>query len=262
MKKIVWFIVLIPLVVFAFIENTEVIKEYYENGNIKKSTSYRFNQKNGVEKEYYLNGNISSETEYKNGKRDGIEKYYNKNGKITTEAFYLDDKLDGIDKYYFDNGNLEREVLYSNGKLSGMMKMYYKDGKLKYKVPVSDDDEMFEMYNNKGILIVNMPFGKYLDEKAKSINDTQNIKQVDIKQLFNACAVCHGQDGLSSALGKSKIIAGQSSEMLYKSLIKYQSYAKDDAGYGVIMTRQLERLSDNQLKQLALYISQMPKQPN
>ncbi|MDD5360144.1 MAG: hypothetical protein PHI02_07730 [Sulfurovaceae bacterium] len=257
MKKIVWFIVLMSMVIFASTTTAKVIKEYYENGNIKKSTSYRFNQKNGVEKEYYLNGNIMSETEYKNGKIDGFGRIYLINGRIERERSYMNDKLNGVNKIYFKNGNLSFQAYYSDGKITKEVRAFFENGKLKYKAPVSNDEEIFEMYNNNGTLVVKMPFGKYLDEKAKNLNKiSKNIESTG-EEYFAPCSACHGADGGFPALGKSKIIAGQPADVIYKKFIKYQLGAKDETGNGSLMTGQVAMLTDDQLKQLALYISQL-----
>ena len=56
-----------------------IIKEYYDNGEIKEEVSYKDGKLNGIFKEYYENGSLKSEGRFKNGFLDGkVKEYYSK----------------------------------------------------------------------------------------------------------------------------------------------------------------------------------------
>ena len=235
MKKIVWFIVLIPLVVFSFIENTEVIKEYYENGNIKKSTSYRFNQKNGVEKIYYKSGNIEEETTYKNSKKNGIKKIYDFGGKVELQVTYLDDKKNGTSIEFYETGNKRYEIPFINDNVNGVIKEF----------------------DENGTLIDNISYINNIEEnKILDINQ-KNTKSWVEKAYFEKCAACHGSEGTIRALGKSRIIAEQPYNILYKKLKEYKNGDSDKRENGILMKSQITKFNDNEIKILSVYISQM-----
>lgn len=76
------------------------------------------------------------------------------------------------------------------------------------------------------------------------------------EQLFKKCASCHGADGGKKALGVSNILKGQSKEELQKKIKGYK-----DGSYGgakkSIMVSQVINLSDNEIEELAEYISKL-----
>lgn len=80
--------------------------------------------------------------------------------------------------------------------------------------------------------------------------------------LFERCAACHGRYGDIKALEKSEIIAGQTSESLFKKLKEYKAGTRNMANFGAIMKDAVSKISDEQLRVLSVYISQMPKQQN
>ena len=75
--------------------------------------------------------------------------------------------------------------------------------------------------------------------------------------LFAKCKSCHGADGKTKALGKSEIIAGQSAEDLTKKLTEYKAGTRNVAGMGTLMKGQVAPMSDEDIKALAAYISNL-----
>ena len=75
--------------------------------------------------------------------------------------------------------------------------------------------------------------------------------------LFKKCVGCHGADGKTKALGKSAIIAGQSAEDLVKKMQEYKAGTRNVAGMGALMKGQVAGLSDEDIKALADYISNL-----
>ncbi|MBO7244784.1 MAG: toxin-antitoxin system YwqK family antitoxin [Alphaproteobacteria bacterium] len=108
-----------------------ILKEYYENGKLKRETPYKNGVNEGIEKGYYESGNLFGEVPYKNGMPEGIVKEYYENGNLRFEVPYKNRAREGIAKEYYENGNLRTETLYKNDKKDGISKAYYENGKLK-----------------------------------------------------------------------------------------------------------------------------------
>jgi len=75
--------------------------------------------------------------------------------------------------------------------------------------------------------------------------------------IFKKCVGCHGADGKTKALGKSEIIAGQNAEDLVKKLTEYKAGTRNVAGMGTLMKGQVGSLSDEEIKAVADYISNL-----
>lgn len=70
-----------------------VEKEWHENGQLKKMTTYKGYMKDGECKEWYSNGQLSTSKNYKNGKKDGVQEIINIIDRRITRTFYKDGKL-------------------------------------------------------------------------------------------------------------------------------------------------------------------------
>ncbi len=77
------------------------------------------------------------------------------------------------------------------------------------------------------------------------------------KTAYAKCAGCHGVDGKTQALGKSAVIAGQSTETLIKSMNEYKAGTRNVAGMGTLMKGQVASMSEDDIKAVAEYISAM-----
>jgi len=75
--------------------------------------------------------------------------------------------------------------------------------------------------------------------------------------LYSKCAGCHGTDGKTKALGKSAVIAGQSSDELAKKLKEYRAGNRNVSGMGGLMKGQVGALKDPEIAALAEYISKL-----
>jgi len=81
------------------------------------------------------------------------------------------------------------------------------------------------------------------------------------EELYKTCAGCHGEHGELSALGQSKIIAGQESNLTIKELTAYKEGELNQYGLGNIMQLQLESIDEEDIQELAEYIENMPTPP-
>jgi len=77
------------------------------------------------------------------------------------------------------------------------------------------------------------------------------------EELYKNCAGCHGENGETSALGQSKIITGQESNLTIKELTAYKNGELNQYGLGNIMQVQLTALDADDIEKLAEYIETM-----
>lgn len=95
--------------------DTIKITEYYYNGNIKFSGSFKNNKRHGEWIYYYNNGKIWSKGNFVNGKSNGLFYVYNEDGSLFMISCYKNDIPDGIWSFYKDNKKI-KEVIYKNGE--------------------------------------------------------------------------------------------------------------------------------------------------
>ncbi|MAZ61293.1 MAG: hypothetical protein CMG50_03850 [Candidatus Marinimicrobia bacterium] len=105
-----------------------ILKEYYDNGNVKIEYNYKNGKKNGVQKKWYLNNQLSIKYNYENGKLDGLQKKWYENGNIKSESNYNNDILNGISRYWFSNGQIKYLKLYKDGLLVDILESYDENG--------------------------------------------------------------------------------------------------------------------------------------
>ncbi|RYE15019.1 MAG: hypothetical protein EOP45_18905, partial [Sphingobacteriaceae bacterium] len=137
-----------------FIKNGEV-KEYYDNGILKRRGFYHNNQPEGTIKEWYDNGNLKSERHYKSRKQAGTWKEWFEEGSLKT-VYHFDDagQLAGQMISYFDNGQKKAEQNYLNGQPEGYGYTHWNHtGKMEYELWYKQGRIMTKKsYNDKGEL--------------------------------------------------------------------------------------------------------------
>jgi cytochrome c553 len=84
-----------------------------------------------------------------------------------------------------------------------------------------------------------------------------NIKKIDVTNLYKKCKGCHGSDGKIKALNISPIIASQNMDNLILKLKAYKFGKLNNYGMGRLMTTQTENLSIKEIELLAKYISNL-----
>ena len=97
--------------------------------------------------------------------------------------------------------------------------------------------------------------------KKDSFEEIGNIdvsSEESAENLYKKCAGCHGENGEKSALGKSDPIGGKEKEVLTTLLMGYKYGELNQYGMGGVMEAQLINLSDDEIEQLAEYISKLP----
>lgn len=71
------------------------------------------------------------------------------------------------------------------------------------------------------------------------------------------CASCHGAHAEKSALGKSKVIAGQDTSTTIKQIQGYKSGCLNQYGMGGAMKNMVKGLDDSSIKEVANYIAKL-----
>ncbi len=92
---------------------------------------------------------------------------------------------------------------------------------------------------------------------ADKATETASAGNEKGKAAYAKCVSCHGADGKTKALGKSEIIAGQNAADLEKKMAEYKAGTRNVAGMGTLMKGQVASLSDEDIKAIAEYISNL-----
>jgi len=83
----------------------------------------------------------------------------------------------------------------------------------------------------------------------------QETKALEAPAAYAKCTGCHGRDGKTKALGKSEIIAGQSEANLIAAMNEYKAGTRNVSGMGALMKSTMNAVSDEDIKAIAAYIS-------
>ena len=143
---------------------SEVQKEYYDSGEIKKECQLRDGKIHGTCIEYYENGEVKVVANYVNGSLEGpIERFfpsgtiewrgqyennllhglysaYSESGTLIQKGHFLRGKPHGtITDYDQESGQVQKEVNYVEGEERGQYKSYHANGRLKLEAIRSND---------------------------------------------------------------------------------------------------------------------------
>lgn len=149
--------------------------EYYPDGKIKKTTTYKENIPEGVSREYSEEGKIISSEIFRNGKvigkgiveengrRTGFWQEYDEEGNLRAEGNYLSGKRTGEWKFYFANGNVEQKGKYDDkGQPVGKWIWYFADNTVRREENYLKGllDGMMTEYHDTGEVIAE---GEYIE---------------------------------------------------------------------------------------------------
>ncbi len=108
------------------------VVSYHENGQIKKSETYKNGNPHGPYKSYYENGQLwQSGNKDKRGRIHGSYKRYYENGQLECSVNIKNFKKVGLSEIYYENGQLKSSCNYKDGELDGLFERYDKNGQLK-----------------------------------------------------------------------------------------------------------------------------------
>ncbi|MBD3830654.1 MAG: c-type cytochrome [Arcobacter sp.] len=71
------------------------------------------------------------------------------------------------------------------------------------------------------------------------------------------CSSCHGSHGEKSALERSKAIGGQSATLTIKQVQAYKGGSLNQYGMGAIMKNMVKSLNDNEIVEVANFVSKL-----
>jgi len=133
----------------------EGLTKYYDDkGNITGAKIFRSGQmasegvidekglQQGIWKEFYPTGELKSQGAYINGKKTGKWMYYFQNGKTEqTGSYNKNGKPEGNWVWYYETGNILREETFINGLPEGEMREYTDSGKVITRGMFMDGDK-------------------------------------------------------------------------------------------------------------------------
>ncbi len=159
----------------AEIKKLDIVNEYYPDGKLKVSQTYRNGIPEGIRREYNELGQIVQSFIFtkgirigegivrEDGAREGHWIEFYPDSTLKSEGDYKDDKPVGDWKYFYPNGKVEQTGKYtSTGKLTGTWKWYYSDSQLKVEESYRNGvkDGLRTEYSEDGKV---MEEGEYVD---------------------------------------------------------------------------------------------------
>ncbi len=120
----------IMLLVSVMVQSAEETNEYYENGALQFSYSYRNGSLHGITKEYYETSELKAELDYRSGKLIA-KREFRRNGDLKYELKYEGGNKIETELTYYPTGELFRQRTFVNGRIEGLEIDYYRTGQKK-----------------------------------------------------------------------------------------------------------------------------------
>ncbi len=131
------------------VKEIDIVKEYYENGQLKNIGATIGTEKIGYWITYDNEGNKESEATYYNGVLNGVFIIYFKNGQKKMEANMINDLYHGYRKNFYFNGQVKSEGYYFNGNLNGVWISYDEYGRIDKKIEYREGKLIEIIVDNK-----------------------------------------------------------------------------------------------------------------
>ena len=112
------------------LDKMQMVREYYEDGQIKGEGHYKDGERDGKEIFYYKNGKIRLERTFKMEKLVGLITSYYEHGQIEKEGYVIDGKEIGLWIFYYENGQIEAKGSFKDGKHNGKWTVYHENGSI------------------------------------------------------------------------------------------------------------------------------------
>lgn len=182
MKKIMFFALI--LVCQACVKN-EVRKEYYKNGNLKMTSTYKDGVLDGEQVSFHVNGNIKEQKCWKQGRMIDSVFVYDEDGRLLNngivegnllklfrssdsllllESCYNGERLEGMTKTYGADGCLRSLNWYAGGLKDGAQFLFYSDSTIRASAFYSKgvlEGKSTKYYENGNVeQIINFSAGK------------------------------------------------------------------------------------------------------
>lgn len=176
MKK--YIIILFCLEVLLSACNTNLKREYYPDGSLKKTYYQDKNKKKyGLAVEYYNNGIIKWQSYYVNDTVNGICKKYYSNGQLEVITNLVKNNQDGIIMVYYENGKLKQCGQYRLGKKNGFIRNFYQNGSRKNIIFSKNDVVQYVInYDSLGTITNNQHLIELSFLNKLSITDSLKVR--------------------------------------------------------------------------------------
>lgn len=185
---------------------TGVIQEFYDDGQLKISATYRDGIRNGIKETFYDNGQLESRITLRAGLGHGVWEKFTRVGSIDARYNLVNGQFHGIQEQFFPNGSvslrnemdmtkwLTREIFYENGNISskasmineepnGVVEYFHENGKLKARVEFIEGvrSGLNERYSDQGILWL---AGELLNNKRQGIYTEYDVLDGEINNSW------------------------------------------------------------------------------
>lgn len=107
-----------------------VVRSYYDNGNVKSELRYKDGKLNGECMWYYQNGKPQMKINYINDTLNGETVSWYENGNMQSRYNVRDDQYEGLFETFNVYGVLIKAEHYKEGVLHGTLKQWYDSGKI------------------------------------------------------------------------------------------------------------------------------------
>jgi len=175
MKKIIFFALI--LVCQSCIE-TEVRKEFFENGNLKMTSTYKNGILDGEQVTFYVNGRIKEQKYWKQGKMVDSVFIFDKDGLLLNNGIVEGNLLK---LFRSSDSLLLLESCYDGEWLEGKTKTYATDGSLRslnWYVDGLKDGVQFLFYSDSTISTCAFYSKGVLEGKTTKYYENGNVKQI------------------------------------------------------------------------------------
>lgn len=159
-------------------ETHAVLRENYDNGNLKSEVIYRKSDNlwDGIRRAYYRDSALWCEDVWREGKLweirldffpdgkpvegvrvvagNGHQKHFYESGKLQSEGDYQEGRKAGFWQAFYESGKLQSEGHYHQGGEIGLWRYFYENGTLKSEGAYEEKQkvDVWKYYNEKGEL--------------------------------------------------------------------------------------------------------------
>lgn len=159
------------------------IVDYYDQNKkmLKYESDYNLGFKNGKTIEYFENGQVKSSSTYLNGKLDGVQSTYYSNGQIESETNYKNGVMAEY-KSWLSNGTLDIQCSFKNnqpfGKLSSRFSFDKEQPLCDFVIDSSRNYTKFKYLTHEGNYYLTdlvFPFELFIPLFKKSLDERKNV---------------------------------------------------------------------------------------
>lgn len=151
-----------------------ILKEYFENGNLKTVQHFKDNKNVDSALYYHINGKLAVIQMHNNGEKVGCWKKFNEAGELYSDMCFEKDRLNGTAlTYTYKSLHLIERYNYKDGSKNGKQENFYNSGKPKSVTYYLDDRPCLGTteWLESGEIINNDFSIKYLEQNKVNLED-------------------------------------------------------------------------------------------